>query len=285
MSVVVTGAAGVVGRACLALLREGGVPARGLSRSGADGLTPCDYGPADLDRVLAGADAVIHLAAARPGPGARGTDNAALTAAVAQAAQRAGTHLVLASSVAVHGPPTGAVLREDSPLRPEGDYARSKVGSEEAARAVGGSVVRLSHVYGAAEDNAYFVNIAISRALRGEPIHLTGTSPGRRNLLHADDAALALLAAARHRGPGPWLAAGPAAYLNSELADTAARVLAPPGAKVPVHVDAAPDFVEGGVDEAMDGSATLSALGLPAPADLETGLRRIAAAPGKEHTR
>lgn len=281
MSVVVTGAGGVVGRACLGLLREQGVPARGLSRSGAHGLTACDYGTADLDRVLEGADTVVHLAAARPGPGARPADNAALTEAVAAAASRAGAHLVLASSVAVHGPPTGEVLREDSPLRPEGDYACSKVDSEQAAQSAGGSVVRLSHVYGADEDNAYFVNVVIARALRGEPITLLGRSPGRRNLLHADDAARALLAAARHRGPGPWLAAGPAAYLNSELARTAARVLAPAG--VEVEVRAAPDFVEGGIDESMDASTTLHELDLPTPADLETGLRRVAADSRKEH--
>lgn len=274
---VVTGAGGVVGRACTALLAERGHEVITLSRATGG------YAPDELAHALAGADHVVHLAAQRPLARPDGADagppdfavNPRLTEQVAAAARRAGAHLVLASSVAVHGPPTGATVTERSPLAPATAYAESKAASEEAAAAgtdaAALSVLRLSHVYGAGEQNGYFVNVAIGAARAGRQITLTGRSPGRRNLVAATDVAAAVLAAVEQRAAGTFLVAGPAGYLNSEIARCAVQVF---GAGATVVLD--PSFVEEGPDESFDASATLATLRLPPPADLPAGLRRLA---------
>src|SRR5829696_644051 len=154
MAVVVTGAAGFLGRALVAGLVEDGLAVAAVDRRPPpEGPGVCPLRADLLDRdpavecALREADAVFHLAG-RPGvrdtgpaaEAARLRDNVAATAAVL-AAVPAGTPLVVTSSSSVYGDAAGRPSREDDPLRPLGGYARSKAAVERLCAARGGVAV------------------------------------------------------------------------------------------------------------------------------------------------
>lgn len=94
----------------------------------------------DWRATLAGVDAVIHMAArVHRSPAVQATEseqyfetNTAGTVRLGEAAAAAGIpHLVFASTLLVHGAPSGRPLRESDPLQPATVYARSKAAAEE----------------------------------------------------------------------------------------------------------------------------------------------------------
>lgn len=133
--VVMTGAAGRIGRTVLPLLPEAwDVTATDLT--GSNGVTPLDVTDRQACAVaFAGADAVVHLAAV-PDPEADWDAllpaNVVGTYAVAQAAMEAGVRrLVLASSLqAVSAVPSGKQVRTDDPPRPANLYGATKAWAE-----------------------------------------------------------------------------------------------------------------------------------------------------------
>lgn len=99
-------------------------------------------------QMLEGYDAVVELAAVSNDP--MGSRFAAVTAqinqnatvAIAEAAARAGVrNFVFASSCSVYGIAQGAPQRETDPVAPLTDYAKSKIGTEDALADIGGDMV------------------------------------------------------------------------------------------------------------------------------------------------
>lgn len=99
-------------------------------------------------RMLEGYDAVVELAAVSNDP--MGSRFAAVTAqinqnatvAIAEAAARAGVrNFVFASSCSVYGIAQGAPRRETDPVAPLTDYAKSKIGTEDALADIGDDMV------------------------------------------------------------------------------------------------------------------------------------------------
>jgi nucleoside-diphosphate-sugar epimerase len=160
--VAVTGASGFIGSAlCAALSRAGReVLALSLRRS-------------DTPLYLAGARAVVHLAALVHRRGAKGARfyevNVDLTRSVGRAAAAAGARMVFVSTVKVHGEASAHALTESEPLAPAGDYARSKAQAEAELRAIPGLqliVVRPPLVYGAGvKANFLMLMTAIARGI------------------------------------------------------------------------------------------------------------------------
>jgi len=220
-TVVVTGAAGFIGRAACAALEARGCAVRGLVRAlDAGTAARARFVPAgDLetidDRRLAGlmhgATHVVHLAARVHQPDADGEGaraamrrvNVDATARLARAAADAGAaHFVFASTIKVNGEATlpGRPFRESDPPDPHGDYATSKRDAElalaELAEATGLRVtsLRLPLTYGPGA-KANFA--ALSRAVRaGVPLPFAAID-NRRSLLGVGNfgAALAALVA------------------------------------------------------------------------------------------
>jgi nucleoside-diphosphate-sugar epimerase len=156
-TVVVTGANGFIGRACVAQLMASGWRVRGLVRE-LDATTAARsefMGVGDLVKIddralrnaLRGATAIVHLAArVHQPPGGAGESQAAMrvvnvevTRRLARSAADAGIgHFVFASTVKVNGEMTlpGRPFRESDPPDPHDDYAASKWAAEQALAAV-----------------------------------------------------------------------------------------------------------------------------------------------------
>jgi UDP-glucuronate 4-epimerase len=165
-----------------------------------------------LEDVLAGADAVCHLAGR---PGVRGgapvvfeAGNVRTTEAVMHGAAGAGVRRVLlASSSSVYGPASGPV-REDAPLRPLSPYARSKRRAEQVAarlaRRHGLELVTLRYftVYGPRQRPDMAFARFVRAALGAGEMPLLGDGRQTRDFTYAGDAAEATALALERGRPG-----------------------------------------------------------------------------------
>ena len=216
MSVVVTGAAGFLGRALVASLVTDGIPVLAIDRRpppAGPGITPLradllDRDPAVTD-ALRGADAVFHLAGRSgvrdTGPvadAARIRDNVHATAAVL-AAVPAGRPLVVTSSSSVYGGAAARPSRESDPLHPLGAYARSKAAVELLCAGRPVAVLRPFTVVGEGQrpDMALARWIAAVRA--GEPITILGSLGRTRDVTDVRDVIRAARLAAERGLVGP----------------------------------------------------------------------------------
>lgn len=266
MTVVITGAAGFVGRACMTHLTGLGLRVRGVVRAldlrtaaRADYLPVGDLAGCDdraLRYALAGATAVVHLAARVHRP--RDTQsqaayrrvNVEVTDRLARAAIAAGVgHFVFASTVKVNGEATmpGRPFVESDPPDPHDDYAQSKWAAEQALAAAAErdglrvTMLRLPLVYGAGAAGNF---AALATAIRrGWPLPLAGLR-NRRSLLGADNLASAVATVlasddAQDRGRAiPYFVADARAVSTTELVEEIARAL-----RVAPRLFAVPDGV------------------------------------------
>ncbi|MFE0329237.1 NAD-dependent epimerase/dehydratase family protein [Streptomyces sp. NPDC003753] len=143
-----------------------------------------------LDRLVAQADAVVHLAA-RPSvprsladPVASHHVNATGTVNVLEACRRAQVPVVAASSSSVYGSVPTLPKHEDLPTRPLSPYAASKLATEAYTLAYGASfglptvVFRFFNVYGplqpAGHAYAAVIPAFVDAMLRGRPVTVFG---------------------------------------------------------------------------------------------------------------
>lgn len=194
MRVVVTGAAGFIGRAVGPALRARGHEVVALERAATGDLAGFAGWPAQL----AGAGAVVHLAALAH---SRDVDQARLHAvnvdaplALGKAAAAAGVKMLLMSSVKVLGEETpGSAFDDASPPAPQDAYARAKAEAEAALRAVPGlalTVLRPPLVYGSGVKANF---LALLRAVaRGWPLPLASIH-NRRSLVYVGNLADAVV--------------------------------------------------------------------------------------------
>ena len=198
-SILVTGATGFVGRAlCPALAAAGwAVCAAGRAETG-------DIGPTTgWSELVAGADAVVHLAARvhvmRDGAADPAAEyhrvNRDGTAALARAAAAAGVRrFVFVSTVKVHGETSDHALAAADPARPADEYARSKWAAEQAlagtADAMQKIVLRPPLVYGPGVGGNF--RTLMDLVARGLPLPFGGLD-NRRSLLALDNLVSAIL--------------------------------------------------------------------------------------------
>jgi UDP-glucose 4-epimerase len=227
LRVAVTGGAGFIGTNLVRHLLGQGWVARvvvldDLSSGSARNLAGCaaelvegtvlDAG--DLDRALAGADAVVHLAA-RPGvprsieePLASHHANATGTLMVLEAMRRNGVpHLVMASSSSVYGANPTLPKSEGLAPQPMSPYAVSKLAAEHYTLAYGrlfGLAVlpfRFFNVYGPhqAAGHAYAAVVPsfIAAALGGRPLTIHGDGAQTRDFTYVGTVCEVLGAAVR----------------------------------------------------------------------------------------
>lgn len=214
LRLLITGANGFLGRACVAAALARGHSVRALTRSTvafADGVEAVQGDLAEgCDAAwLEGIDAVLHTAASvsnRPDALARDTEaaSARLFAAVAQAqgqAQAQGPadarlRVVLASSIVVYDADAQGAICEDTPLetRPQRReaYVGAKLAQEAALRACGGPgwCLRLGAIYDSTR--RWNAHIGLKRGALLISLGRAGDVP----LIHLSDAAEAMIRAA-----------------------------------------------------------------------------------------
>jgi UDP-glucose 4-epimerase len=174
----------------------------------------------DLDQVMAGAHAVVHLAA-RPSVSRSLADpmtthevNGTGTMMVLEAARRHGMpHVVVASSSSVYGANPTLPKREDMAPMPVSPYASSKLAAESYAlsyeRSFGLPVLafRFFNVFGpfqpAGHAYAAVVPAFISCALSGTPLPVHGDGTQTRDFTYVDTVVSVLADAIRRRVTDP----------------------------------------------------------------------------------
>jgi UDP-glucuronate 4-epimerase len=228
MRYVVTGSAGFVGsHVCAALLERGhevdGVDAftdyydpsvkrantARLARQERFRSLELDLARADLDDVLAGADAVIHLAA-QPGVRLSWSDgfgvyverNISASQRLLEAARRTRVRrLILASSSSVYGNATEQPITEDAATRPFSPYGVTKLAMEHLAAVYAANwglstvVLRYFTLYGPGQRPDMAVHRFIAAVAAGRPVTVYGDGEQVRDFTYVADAASATLAA------------------------------------------------------------------------------------------
>jgi nucleoside-diphosphate-sugar epimerase len=249
-NIVLTGAAGSLGRRVAARLEEAADVARVVAIDLVEpkvqlarmSFRACDLATGDLKPLLEGADTVIHLAfAAGPELDDDGTARANIdgTRRLLDAAGAVGVaHVVLVSSATVYGawPANPVPLTEDAAIRPNpgAGYPVQKaeierLGAEWASDHPGTTVSVLRPAVAVAEDDRSWLarSLGLTAGLRA------GSDDPPLQLLHLDDLADAVEVARARRLDGPFNVA-PDGWLSGEQARALAG--APPFVRAPEKV-------------------------------------------------
>jgi nucleoside-diphosphate-sugar epimerase len=219
----VTGGLGFIGsHLCSALLERGyavvcvdrlsgeyargsGADAAGVLREAGARLELIDVAEAEFERVLAGCDAVIHLAGL-PGvrtlhdPALLAAQNVGLTRRIAELAAADGTRMVLASTSSVYGD-TGRAAPESAPRVPLNAYAASKVAAEDACSGAA-AIARLFTVYGPGQRPDMAFAAWIGAIARDEEILWCARPGAERDFTYVGDAVRGLVSVLEAGTPG-----------------------------------------------------------------------------------
>lgn len=179
-----------------------------------------------LRRLVAGADAVFHLAGqsshldSMEDPFTDMECNVRASYAVLEACRRVSPQapLVFTSTRQVYGRPDALPVRESHPVRPVDVNGINKLAAEEAhllySRVYGlkVAVLRLTNTYGPGmrvrDARQNFLGDWVRRVLRGEAVEIFGDGTQRRDFNFVGDVVDALLAASRGAGAGRVLNLG-----------------------------------------------------------------------------
>jgi UDP-glucose 4-epimerase len=201
MNIIVTGSDGWIGRHVCQKLEQAGIGYYGFDRRTNYDLNSPE-GRREFQYALTDADAVIHLAGRPRIPISWGSiqlyikDNIELTEYVAQSCATFGVPLVFASSSSVYGDGQG-------PLNP---YSWTKSAGEDIIetyhRSLGlrYTICRIFTCYGEDApygDNGLVIGNWLHSALNGKKMLLRGNGEQRRDFVHVDDVADALILAAQ----------------------------------------------------------------------------------------
>jgi UDP-glucose 4-epimerase len=247
-------------------------------------LVVADLAAADAEPLVAGRDAVFHLAAE---PGVRSSwghgfgrylrNNIAATQRLLEAAARhPDTRLVYASSSSVYGESEALPTPEDATPHPLSPYGVSKLAAEQLCRlyhanhGVDAVALRFFSVYGPRQRPDMAFRRFCEAAVAGEPIEIFGDGRQTRDFTYVGDVVAAVLAAGAADGAGGRVfnvGGGSRVSLNSTL-DTLAAL-----AGRPLDVRRG-DRESGDVqDTGADIAAARAALGFAPATSLREGLR------------
>ncbi|HEX6220355.1 MAG TPA: NAD-dependent epimerase/dehydratase family protein [Acidimicrobiia bacterium] len=219
MQVVVTGAAGFLGRHTARRFRDEGWDVSGFDVNQFDepGIAFVQGDLTDANSVrsaLKGADVVVHIGAigdvylAGEKPALAAEVNVVGTANVVDAAIAEGVRVVYASTWEVYGEPIEEPVTEDHPTMPDHPYSITKLAGESLVlaaahlRGLPALALRLGTAYGSRlRPNSVF-RIFLDKARAREPITIQGDGSQGRQFTHATDIANAFELAATSQATG-----------------------------------------------------------------------------------
>jgi dTDP-4-dehydrorhamnose reductase len=293
MTVLVTGANGLVGSCVVARLDRAGEKVIAVGRGPPRELPPrIEYFELDLRRTDALLEliassaprAVIHCAATtdvdrcEKNPVDAWTINVGATEAAAVGCREAGARLVALSTDYVFDGERGPYSEEDAP-NPRGVYARTKRAAEEAALllAPDSAVARVALVYsGRRAARRTFASTAAEQLVAGREVHAFHDQIGSPTL--ADNAAEMVIGLLRSGERGIWHCSGASAVSRADFCRALARKLgADERLVVPVPLSSAKLLAPRPARSALRIEKVRQLLGAEVPIELDAALDKFVA--------
>jgi UDP-glucose 4-epimerase len=222
--IVITGASGFVGKACVEYLNLDGYEVLRAGRSHSDEIF-CDLSDPKSCLALGQVSdihAIIHLGA-KVGLVSSSIEqmyapNVLSTALIADIARTQNSFLIFASTVVVSGIHS-ETFYDQSPLSPDTPYAQSKALAEECIRAssASASILRIGGVYGLNGPKHLGLNRVIDEAMHGIAPTIYGDGSGKRNYIFVDDLAVVIGSALQGDKQGVHVVAGPETLTIHEM--------------------------------------------------------------------
>lgn len=190
--ILVTGAAGFLGRAVIEQLALMGRPATGVTRRALPGLRQVsDYADTPAASVI------IHLAeeADRAVTNRLGDAYADSSAQIMRSLVSRAGRVVYASSGTVYGDANESTCTPATPVLGSDTYSRTKLRNETVARDAGGTVLRLANLYGSGMSPTNVISDIARQLGSAGPLRVRDDTPVR-DFLRVEDAARAIALAA-----------------------------------------------------------------------------------------
>ena len=285
-TILLTGAAGLIGRLIHRLLRERGDTVIAVDRAGGKDIVACDLSEIHrLHELGASAMSIVHCGAisgpmvARDNPYLIVTSNIVGTANILELARiRRMRRVVYCSSVSAYGnTPNGLdPVPEDVPLMPTSVYGATKAAGEQLVNGyaiqygVDGVSLRPSWVYGPGRTTDCAIRTMIEDAQAGRPTRFPFGRDFFRQYVHVEDVAAAILSAldAERLPRRSYTVTGDSFLTLGAVAATVRKVL--PSADI--ELGAGPDPVDD-IQARFDLSAAQADLGYRPRIELEAGVR------------
>jgi UDP-glucose 4-epimerase len=288
MRVLVTGAAGFLGRHVARRFRDVGWSVTGFDLApfeepGVASFQGSLMDAGSVDQAVRAAEVVAHVGGigdiylAGEQPVLAAEVNVVGTANVVEAAARHNARVVYTSTWEVYGEPRSLPIDEDHPTMPDHPYSITKLAGESLVlaaahlRGTSAMALRLGTAYGSGLRLNSVFRIFIDRALRGEPITIQGDGSQGRQFTHATDIARAFELAATSSATG--IALNVVAPETISIKELAERVVE----KLPTELTFGPPRL-GDVSPALvSGERAATTLGWRAVVPFEQGLDELIA--------